>query len=233
MKKCSKCKQLLNLELYCKDKNRSDGFYPTCKICRKEFNVKNKEARRIKDKIYYNNNQEKILNSKKEYYNKNKTELLQKNRIYLKNNPDKVKKYAKKTYLKNFEKKQKYQKNNREHINKKRKELYHNNPKFKIASLLRNRVVEVLKEKNFKKNNKFIKYIDCTVEFLVNYLESKFKPGMSWDNHGDWHIDHKIPLASAKTEQDVYKLSHYTNLQPLWSKENLTKSNKILEVSNF
>jgi hypothetical protein len=51
---------------------------------------------------------------------------------------------------------------------------------------------------------------------------------MSWDNHGEWHIDHIIPLSSAKNENDVYTLCHYTNLQPLWAEENLRKSNKII-----
>ena len=51
---------------------------------------------------------------------------------------------------------------------------------------------------------------------------------MSWDNYGDWHIDHIIPLSSAKTEEEIYKLAHYTNLQPLWAEDNIKKSNKIL-----
>jgi hypothetical protein len=52
---------------------------------------------------------------------------------------------------------------------------------------------------------------------------------MSWDNHGKngWHIDHKFPLAKASSESEIYKLNHYTNLQPLWEEENLRKSDKI------
>jgi hypothetical protein len=51
---------------------------------------------------------------------------------------------------------------------------------------------------------------------------------MSWDNYGKWHIDHIIPLSSANNEDEVYKLCHHTNLQPLWAEDNLKKSNKIL-----
>ena len=51
---------------------------------------------------------------------------------------------------------------------------------------------------------------------------------MSWDNYGEWHIDHIIPLASATTEEGVLKLYHYSNLQPLWAKDNLSKGSKIL-----
>ena len=51
---------------------------------------------------------------------------------------------------------------------------------------------------------------------------------MCWENHGEWHIDHVVPLASAKTEDEIYKLNHYSNLQPLWKIDNLKKSNKLI-----
>ena len=51
---------------------------------------------------------------------------------------------------------------------------------------------------------------------------------MSWENQGEWHIDHKIPLSSAKTEEELYKLCHFTNLQPMWAIENIKKGSKIL-----
>ena len=79
----------------------------------------------------------------------------------------------------------------------------------------------------WNKKNKTILYIGCSLEELKLHLEKQFKPGMTWENHGEWHIDHIIPLASAKTEEDLYKLNHYTNLQPLWAIDNLKKSNKI------
>jgi hypothetical protein len=49
---------------------------------------------------------------------------------------------------------------------------------------------------------------------------------MSWENHGEWHIDHIVPLSSAITEEELRKLSHYTNLQPLWATDNLSKGSK-------
>jgi len=60
------------------------------------------------------------------------------------------------------------------------------------------------------------------------YLEQKFKNNMSWENYGEWHIDHIIPLSSAKTEKEIYELCHYTNLQPLWAEDNLKKGCKVL-----
>jgi len=75
-----------------------------------------------------------------------------------------------------------------------------------------------------------IRELGCSLSFLKSYLQSLFKPGMSWDNHGvyGWHIDHIIPLSSFDLSDPMQfkKACHYTNLQPLWATENLKKSNK-------
>jgi hypothetical protein len=85
-----------------------------------------------------------------------------------------------------------------------------------------------LKRHNISKKNKTMDMVGCDSHFLKEYLEQKFQQGMSWDNYGVWHIDHIIPLSSAKSEEEIYKLCHYTNLQPLWGIDNIKKSNKIL-----
>lgn len=51
---------------------------------------------------------------------------------------------------------------------------------------------------------------------------------MNWENYGEWHLDHIIPISYAKTIEDIYKLNHYTNLQPLWASENLSKGNRYI-----
>ena len=77
---------------------------------------------------------------------------------------------------------------------------------------------------------KFIELTGCSEEFLVKYLESKFKKGMSWKNHGyrGWHIDHIVPISKFNLldEAQVLKANNYKNLQPLWAKENMFKSDK-------
>jgi hypothetical protein len=80
-----------------------------------------------------------------------------------------------------------------------------------------------------KKDRKTFDIIGCTTQFLKEHLENQFVGDMNWNNHGlfGWHIDHIIPLSSAKTEEELYKLCHYSNLQPLWAEDNLKKSNKI------
>ena len=93
---------------------------------------------------------------------------------------------------------------------------------------MRSRINQLLNKKY--KNPRTLELVGCDYEFLIKYIENKFTEGMSWDNYGyyGWHIDHIIPVSSVKTEEDIYKLYHYTNLQPLWAKDNLIKSDKIL-----
>lgn len=77
-------------------------------------------------------------------------------------------------------------------------------------------------------NNKIYKVIGCTIEEFKIHIKSKFKDGMTLDNYGEWHFDHIIPLATAQTKEQIIKLCHYTNLQPLWAEENFAKGYKII-----
>lgn len=130
-----------------------------------------------------------------------------------------------------------YQKSNRFYINESRREgtrIYinnrlKNNPLFKLKTSLKNRTYEILHSKGFKKTQKYHEYLGCTTLELKSYNESLFQPGMTWNSHSvnGWHIDHIVPLASAKTVEELYKLCHYSNLQPLWADKNRKKSDKI------
>lgn len=129
----------------------------------------------------------------------------------------------------------KYQINNPEKVKKRRREKhfenYNNDIIYKLKINLRNRMKLFLKSKNFNEiKNGTLKIIGCTPQELKEYIEKQFKDGMSWENYGfyGWHIDHIIPLSSAKEMEDVYRLSHYTNLQPLWCYDNYEKGNKII-----
>jgi hypothetical protein len=93
---------------------------------------------------------------------------------------------------------------------------------------MRCRLVKYLTILNITKTNKTFEIVGCTPEFLKEHLEKQFTDGMTWENRNKWHIDHIVPLSSAKTEDELYKLCHYTNLQPLWAEENMKKSNKII-----
>jgi hypothetical protein len=106
---------------------------------------------------------------------------------------------------------------------------------YKLVCNLRNRLYCALK-KNQKKGSA-VKDLGCSVEFLKKYIESKFLPGMTWNNWGKgpdkWNIDHVIPLSSfdLTDREQLLKAVHYTNLQPLWEPDNLQKSSKILAAN--
>lgn len=109
---------------------------------------------------------------------------------------------------------------------------YKNNPQRKFAQRFRGRVRAEIRKSGGQKINKASQLLGCSFTELKNYLESLFQPGMSWENYGlyGWHIDHKIPCSAFDlTDLEQQKACfHFSNLQPLWAKDNLVKGNKIL-----
>lgn len=126
-----------------------------------------------------------------------------------------------------------YYKNNDSAWNKRREYIktWKNNKRkndinYKLSCSLRERVSRLVR------TGSAVKDLGCTVEELKSHLESKFQFGMSWDNYGlyGWHIDHIIPLSSydLTDRKQLLEACHYTNLQPLWAKDNLSKSDNII-----
>lgn len=103
-----------------------------------------------------------------------------------------------------------------------------NDPTYKILRYTRNRVYIAIR-KGYKSAST-LELLGCTPEYAKKHLEGKFLPGMSWDNYGEWHIDHIKPLASfdLTNPEEQRKAFHYTNIQPLWAEDNLKKGAKIL-----
>lgn len=97
---------------------------------------------------------------------------------------------------------------------------------FKLKENLRNRLNQAIKN-NFKSGSA-VRDLGCSIIELRQYLESKFQPGMTWDNYGQWHIDHIRPLASFNllNTDELQKACHFSNLQPLWAEENIKKHAK-------
>ena len=161
----------------------------------------------------------------------------------------------KRTYQKHKEKKSEYHKNwsekNREHLTeyhkkwrtdnidkwRKTKRVYEKNrkasdPLYKLISNFRTAIYQVLKESNVEKNRHYFDILQYTPEELIIHLESQFKDTMSWDNYGEWHVDHKLPITSFNIKEmgdkEFMKCWALENLQPMWGEENIRKSNKIL-----
>lgn len=155
----------------------------------------------------------------KKYYRENKEKIKTKQKKYKEDNKVIISEYQK-TYQQQYKRKN-YKKYKRDYY----KNKLSKNPVEKLKTYLRNRVYSILKNSKDKNTEELL---GASFEKVKLHIESTFQEGMSWENYGDWHVDHKIPLASASTKEEVEKLFHYTNLQALWASENLSKGVKIL-----
>jgi len=116
-----------------------------------------------------------------------------------------------------------WKKNNSKRLLDKEKERKKNDPLFRLKTNLRSMISTHCRRGGYKKQDRAYNMLGCTFDYFKNYIESLFKSGMSWENRSEWHLDHIIPIASAKTYEEIVKLNHYTNFQPLWAKENQLK----------
>jgi hypothetical protein len=257
MKKCNKCGETKSLEEFYNKRRSKDSKRGECISCTKEY--RNSDHQKQKDKEYRERNKDHIRKVSKEYKEKNCEKISEKNKKYSKQWRDSNAEYVKqnnrerylldrenrKEYRKKYEKdhpewkkeyNKKYQKENKEKIRE-----YNNNyvinrkkkdPMFKLIHNIRSLIFMCMKNGGFSKKTKTYKILGCSYDEFKIYLENKFTEGMSWVNLGEWHIDHIIPVSSAKTEEEMMILNHYTNLQPLWESENIKKGNKFNYVTN-
>lgn len=243
MKKCKQC-------LLDKPKIEFNIKRRLCDQCRSLNSRLNSKKNRNSEfqKQYILKNRDKLIQYKKDYYLKNKEKIQAKNREYRKTEKaialikkfneiykltGKKKIADKKSYLKNREKRREssaiYRKklNYKDIYNKQKSNIIHT-----LRCLLRTRINTAIKSNT--KTGSAVRDLGCTIPELKSYLESKFKPGMTWDNWSrtGWHIDHIIPLSTFNLQdpEEFKKAVHYTNLQPLWASENLSKGNKILNT---
>lgn len=129
------------------------------------------------------------------------------------------------TYHRNYRRGNKsYRKYRREYTARRRKSEIH----FKIAETLRSRLSCSIR--SIPKTNKTLELLGCSIASFKLYLESKFEPGMSWGNYGKWHIDHIMPISIFDLTKVKHRMAcfHFSNMQPLWARENISKGNKIL-----
>jgi len=247
-KECSKEYSRKNKE---RDSNRNKKYY---KENKEKIDLRNKKYREDNNytKKYYSKNKKDILSKNKKYYNNNKEEILLQKKEYAENNKDEIKQTKRKRYLKNkesvIETAKIYYKNNKDKINEAKRKYYLKNkksivrrvceyernriktdPLFKMKRYLRTRTYIAFKNKGYRKTSKTQEMLGIDWEVAKQHIERQFNKGMNWNNYGEWHIDHIIPLSSASTSERLKELCHYTNLQPLWAEDNLSKSDKIIE----
>lgn len=210
MKICVKCKIEKDLNDFSNNKAKKDG---KCVYCRSCYAIVNKEWRQ--------NNPEK---DKKihDRWGKNNIETVRKNRLrsYYRHK-DKMNKYAR-AYKKKNKDILKIQ--SRDYVKKK----YYSDINFRLKILLRGRLWKAITRNS--KQSSALTLLGCTIDELKVHLEKQFTKRMTWKNYGKWHIDHIKPCCSFDlTDFEQQKICfHYTNLQPLWAKDNIRKRGKII-----
>ena len=162
----------------------------------------------------------------RKYFSKPETkERLKKNhKNWSENNREHLNEYHKEWREKNIDKhreyKRKYEKNRKD-----------TDPLYKLISNFRTAIYQVLKENNINKNGHYFEILKYTPDDLILHLETKFTDGMTWDNYGEWHVDHVKPISSYIIleigDDEFMNCWSLNNLQPLWGKENISKSNKL------
>jgi len=214
MKICNLCKIEKPIPEYAKQRSASDGLQNKCKACQRCYRENNKQKHDAYIKKYRAENKERIAVSVKAYSEKNS---------------DKIAGYLASYYDKNRDSILEMQKERKEDIAQVRKvykkRRMREDPVYAMAHRLGVLMRNALKHSGYLKSMKTLEALGCTSAQFKDHLERQFLKGMTWDNRDLWQLDHIMPISSAKTEQEVYDLSHMTNIRPMWAKENMVKSN--------
>jgi hypothetical protein len=167
-------------------------------------------GKEVADKKWRNKNKEKLDQYHKEWSEKNREHLREYHTKWREDNHNNLNEY-----------KRTYEKTKKD-----------SDPKYKLASYTRTAIYTCLKERNISKYKNTFDLLPYSLDDLIQRLESQFKEGMSWDNYGEWHVDHIKPMSSFEFDspedisfQECWSLG---NLQPLWAKENLSKGSTYL-----
>lgn len=241
-KKCTKCQKEKTSGEFAKHKLTKDGLQSQCRNCQKEYTKQHRIENPNYDKEYREKNKEKLEikriewkennpnylkewrdknpNKGREYYKENKEKQFDYNKKFKQNNP---------TYQKNYIKG--WKETNPNYMNKYHKIRSKYDPIFKLRRNISSNIGQSFKRACnglYTKKSKSLNILGCDINFFIEHITSQFKEGMTLKNYGEWHLDHIIPISSAQTEEDIVKLCHYSNYQPLWAEDNFKKSNKIL-----
>ncbi|MDC3412538.1 hypothetical protein [Terrihalobacillus insolitus] len=240
-KRCGNDKPATN-EFFHKNKRYSDGLQCYCKSCalkqQKEFYNKNKDKVKSRVSEYEKNNKDKISEQQKKYYEKNKEKINTYKKDWYEKNKDnvieRVTKYATDNKERVAEWKREYDKRNKEIVSKRKMKYSRNkrmtDPMFRVNDAVSGGIYKSITSN--KAGRGWEELVGYSLIDLKQHIEKQFKPGMSWENYGEWHIDHIYPKASFdfinSDDPDFKRCWNLNNLQPLWAVENLRKSTKIV-----
>jgi len=171
---------------------------------------RNTGGKSMADKRYRNKNRDKIKDYYKEWAEDNRNDLREYHTDWRNNNREKVREWAR-----NYERKRRAE-----------------DPKYRLAARTRTAVYTCLKEANVAKYRSTFALLGYTIEELMRHLEKRFSEGMTWENYGEWHVDHIRPMASfnfTSPEDEEFKACwSLDNLQPLWWLDTLSKGLRYL-----
>lgn len=165
-------------------------------------NQSSSKSRREKQREYYLKNRERIRKKQQEYYLKNRDKIREQQRVYYAIFREKIENHRRKRRLEN--------------------------PDVRAVHNLRGRISHIINGN--PKEDSTMALIGCPREHLMRHLEVQFKKGMSWENYGQaWHIDHKIPISAfdANKPSEMRTCFHFSNLQPMWAGDNMSKGGKV------
>ena len=213
-KKCRVCGEMKEVVEFHKKKGAPDGVRNECKECVKYIQKKYKEAPNFKEKRKeydenrYAEKKEEILEHKKEYHIKNRDKILSYKKEYRRENKQQIKEWRDNNKDKNSNGQSRYRE------------------KYPHIIAWRSLLHSTLKRLGTPKQNHTISMLGYSASELKSHIEKQFLEGMTWENHGEWHIDHIRAVTNFSDTEDVRVVCALENLQPLWAFDNLTKSNK-------
>jgi hypothetical protein len=231
-KLCKCCEITKSVNEFHKNKSKKDGLQDHCKVCRnfksqqtkekrkeyrKKWYLKNSDKVKSVEKLRYDLNKEAINEKRKTLYNTDeliKTKVREQQRKYYENNKELFSKHAKL-----------WAESNRDRRNEISKKHYN---EYKTLMICRRLIKRTLKYLGTEKELKTIELLGYSPSQLKETIESKFVDGMSWNNNGEWHIDHIKPISSFDKTESPKVINSLNNLQPLWAFDNLSKGSKII-----
>lgn len=167
-------------------------------------------GKKVSDAKYYKKNKEKILDRYSKWSKENRDYLREYHTKWREENRDKVNKYRRD-----------YEKNKKD-----------SDPSYKLSCYTRTAIYTCLKERNINKYKNTFDYLPYTLDELMGHLEKQFSNSMSWDNYGEWHVDHITPMSkfniTSPEDESFQECWSLSNLRPLWGEENLSKGNKVI-----
>ncbi|WP_461533441.1 hypothetical protein [Sinomicrobium sp.] len=203
--------------------------YEKCRETRLKYYYDNRERLLEEKRKYTSENRDIIRERQRKWREENPERIKELWRKWREENPDKVSDSYKRWYQENRERKlaqnREWYENNREAYNEAVRKRYNNNPDVKLATFIRGCLRKTLNE---EKDAPSFEIVGYTPQELREHIESQFIEGMTWENHGEWHIDHIVPISYMihQGETDPAVINALSNLQPMWAEENLSKGAK-------